>query len=98
MNATQISAMCKEIYRKETYLGREKQDYDKQILALIMYMYNHTEIDYEEVKWLWMQYLINGKLDFPTAIQNARERIAEEEARNIRETEEELIYWLYRGI
>lgn len=96
MNATQISAMCKEIYRKETYLGREKQDYDKQILSLILYMYNHTEIDHEEVKWLWEQYLITGNLDFPTAIQAARERI--QDAEDIRATEDELIVWLHRGI
>ena len=96
MNATEISAMCKEIYQKETYLGRPKQTYDNQILALIMYMYNHTEIDYEEVKWLWTQYLLNGKLDFHLAIQCARERIAE--AKDIRATEEELIAWLHRGI
>ena len=96
MNAKEITGMCNEIYRDYTGVGRKKQDYDKQILALIMYMYNHTEIDHEEVKCLWEQYLITGNLDFPTAIQHARERIQDE--KDIRETEEELIYWLHRGI
>lgn len=96
MNATQITAMCKEIYRDFSGMGRAKQTYDGQILALIMYMYNHTEIDHEEVKWLWVEYLRTGNLDFPTAIQNARQSIAD--ARDIRETEEELIVWLHRGI
>ena len=96
MNATEISAMCKEIYRDYTGMGRKNQDYDKQILALIIYMYNHTEIDWEEVKWLWEEYLRTGNLDFPTAIKVARERIADEE--DIRATEEELIHWLHRGI
>lgn len=96
MNATQITAMCKEIYRNYTGMGRAKQTYDGQILALIMYMYNHTEIDHEEVKYLWVEYLTNGKLDFPNAIHHARERIQDE--KDIRETEEELIAWLHRGI
>lgn len=96
MNATEITAMCKEIYRDFTGVGRKKQTYDNHILALIMYMYNHTEIDYEEVKWLWTEYLSNGKLDFHLAIQCARERI--QDAIDIRETEEELIAWLHRGI
>ena len=96
MNTTRISAMCKEVYRDYTGMGRKKNDYDGQILSLIMYMYNHTEIDWEEVKWLWVEYLRTGKLDFPTAIRNARERIAD--AEDIRATEEELIAWLHRGV
>lgn len=96
MNTPQIIAMCKEIYRDFTGAGRKKNDYDGQILSVIMYMYNHTEIDWEEVKWLWIHYLHTGNLDFPTAIQNARERIAE--AEDIRATEMELIAWLHRGV
>ena len=96
MNTTQIIAMCKEIYRDYTGTGRAKQTYDKEILSLIMYMYNHTELDWEEVKWLWVEYLRTGKLDFHLAIQCARERIVE--AEDIRKTEEELIAWLHRGI
>lgn len=96
MNTPQMGNACQEIYRDFTGMGREKQDYDKQILGLIIYMYNHTEIDWEEVKWLWIEYLKTGNLDFYTAIQNARERIAY--ARDIRETEEELLHWLHRGV
>ena len=96
MNAKQITEMCKEIYRDYAGSGRTKQTYDNQILAIIMYMYNYTEIDWEEVKWLWMEYLRTGNLDFPEAIRHARERIQDEE--DIRATEEELIYWLHKGI
>ena len=96
MNTQQISKMCNEIYRDFTGMGREKQDYDREILSLIIYMYNHTEIDWEEVKWLWIGYLQTGTLDFQTAIRNARERIAD--AEDIRETEIELLAWLHRGI
>ena len=94
MNTPQINNMCKEIYRDFTGTGRKQQDYDKQMLAIIIYMYNHTEIDWEEVRWLWIQYLQTGVLDFHTAIQNARERIAEME--DIAETEIELLAWLHR--
>lgn len=93
MNTLQMQNACKEIYRDFTGMGREKQDYDKYILANIIYMYNHTEIDWPEVKWLWMEYLRKGTLDFSTAIMYARER----EYQEIRETEEELLHWLLGG-
>ena len=70
--------------------------FDEKILAMILYMYNHTEIEYGEVEFLWVEYLNTGKLDFATAICHARERIADEE--DIRETEMELLYWLHSGI
>lgn len=35
-----------------------------------------TEIDHEEIRFLWENYLQKGILDFPTAMQMARKRIA----------------------
>ena len=95
MNTPQITRRCNEIYHDFTAsMGREKEYYDKQVLGVIIYMYNHTEIDHEEVEWLWVNYLKTGTLDFAKAIMYARER----EAQEIRETEEELIHWLHRGV
>ena len=95
MNAPEIVAMCKNIYADYVGMGREKANEDKFVLATIMYMYNNTGIDWEEVKWLWMQYLDKGILDFPTAIYIAEERMKGYE--DIRATEESLLYDYYRG-
>lgn len=96
MNTQEIVKICKNIYADYVGMGREKANEDKYILATIIYMYNHTEIDWEEVKWLWMQYLEKGILDFSTAIFMARERIKEYE--DIKATEESLLYDYYKGI
>lgn len=95
MNAPEIVAMCKNIYAVYVEMGREKVNEDKFVLATIMYMYNNTGIDWEEVKWLWMQYLDKGILDFPTAIYIAEERMKGYE--DIRATEESLLYDYHRG-
>ena len=49
MNAPEIVAMCKNIYTDYVGMGREKANEDKFVLATIMYMYNNTGIDWEEV-------------------------------------------------
>lgn len=95
MNTPKITKMCKNIYADYISKGRTKENEDKYILATIMYMYNNTEIDHEEVKWLWKQYLNEGILDFSTAIYMARERIGTYE--DIKATEESLLYDYYRG-
>lgn len=96
MNTQEMVKMCKNIYTDYTGMGREKANEDKHILATIIYIYNNTEIDYEEVKWLWMQYLEKGILDFPTAIFMAKERINDYE--DIKATEESLLYDMYKGV
>lgn len=96
MNTPEIKKMCTEIYRDYCGMCRPKRKEDVDILALIFRLYNTTEIDFEEVRWLWMHYLEEGNLRVAEAIQNARERIAD--AEDIRETEEELIAWLHKGI
>ena len=75
MNTLQILGICKEIYRDL----RGKKVYtepDQAILNCIIRLYNITEIDWEEVKSLWIEYLIKGSLSIPAAIQIARQRIA----------------------
>lgn len=75
MNTLQILGMCREIYRDL----RGKKVYtepDQAVFNCIMRLYNTTEIDWEEVKSLWIEYLEKGSLNIPVAIQSARQRIA----------------------
>ena len=75
MNTLQILGICKEIYRDL----RGKKVYtepDQAILNCIMRLYNTTEIDWEEVKSLWIEYLTKGSLSIPATIQIARQRTA----------------------
>lgn len=75
MNTLQILGICREIYRdlksKKVYT-----EPDQAILNCIIRLYNTTEIDWEEVKSLWIEYLIKGSLSIPAAIQIARQRTA----------------------
>ena len=75
MNTLQILGICKEIYRdlrgKKVYI-----EPDQTVLNCIMRLYNTTEIDWEEVKSLWIEYLTKGSLLIPAAIQIARQRTA----------------------
>ena len=75
MNTLQILGICKEIYRdlrgKKVYIVP-----DQTVLNCIMRLYNTTEIDWEEVKSLWIEYLTKGSLLIPAAIQIARQRTA----------------------
>ena len=75
MNTLQILGICKEIYRDL----RGKKIYtesDQAVFNCIMRLYNTTEIDWEEVKSLWIEYLEKGSLNIPAAIQSAKQRTA----------------------
>lgn len=98
MNTTQIIKMCKNIYADYRGMKRKSLAEDSLILDTIMRLYNTTEIDWEEVKWLWITYLEKGNLYISEAMEMARERIAYEDMIDRRETEEELIAWLCKGI
>ena len=75
MNTIQILGICKECYRdlkgKNTYT-----ETDKNILDFIIRLYNTTEIDWEEVKNLWIEYLTKGTLSVSVAVNQARQRTA----------------------
>lgn len=47
---------------------------DENILNFIFRLYNTTEIDCEEIKSLWIEWLVEGSLSINTHIQNARRR------------------------
>lgn len=81
MNTPEISKMMHEIYCKFIGMGRENHYYDSEIKNFIISFYNRTEIDFEEVKNLWIEYLDRGTLSLDKAIAYARCRI-EYEKRN----------------
>lgn len=78
MNTTQIIKMCNNIYADYRGMKRKSLAEDSLILDTIMRLYNTTEIDWEEVKWLWITYLENGNLYISEAMEMARIRIANE--------------------
>lgn len=94
MNTTEILGMCKEIYRDYKGMGRKRNEMDDTVLACIMRMYNTTDLDWEEIRWLWIRYLETGNLYFAEALEMARKR----EVQELRETEMVLNAWLAQGI
>lgn len=71
MNMTQIKTMMQDM------TDRPLTANDNSVMECIMQVYCQTaEIDHEEIRFLWENYLQNGILDFPTAMQMARKRIA----------------------
>ena len=81
MNTLGILKMMHEIYRSFTEMGRKTHYYDSEIKNFIISFYNRTEIDMEEVKNLWIEYLDSGTLSLDKAIAYARCQI-EYEKRN----------------
>ena len=77
MNAMQIRKMLNNIKTDFIGMGRHWHDNDDSVMELLMQVYYQTEIiDWEEVKWLFITYLQNGILDFPTAKKMAIKRIS----------------------
>lgn len=75
MNTLDMYRICHEIYRdfkgKNTYAKT-----DENILNFIFRLYNTTEIDCEEIKSLWIEWLTKGTLSINMQIQSARNRVA----------------------
>lgn len=78
MNTMQIIKMCRNIYADFVGMKREPKQEDAPILDTIMRIYNTTEIDWEEVRFLWIGYLEKGNLYISEAIKMAKMRIARE--------------------
>lgn len=76
MNTLQIINRCKDAYADYSAKGMEVNPYDATILNTIIQIYNTiTEIDHEEVMWLWVTYLKTGNLLFSEAVQKGRQRM-----------------------
>ena len=71
MNMTQIKTMMQDMTDKPLTAN------DNSVMECILQVYCQTvEIDHEEVRFLWENYLQKGILDFPSAMKMARKRIA----------------------
>ena len=76
MNTLQIEKMLENIKADYIRMARPWTEFDENVRHLIMRMYLETpELDWEEVKWLFVNYLKTGELNFPAAIKMARKRI-----------------------
>ena len=73
MNTPEMYGICYEIYRD--LRGKNAYDpIDEDILNTIIRLYNTTEIDWLEVRALWIEWLNEGKLSINDQIRNARNR------------------------
>ena len=71
MNAMEIKNMMCEMADKPLTTN------DTVVMDYIMQVYCQTaEIDHEEIRFLWKNYLQNGILDFPTAKKMAMKRLS----------------------
>lgn len=80
MNMVQVQKMLINVYRDYIGMGRRQSEMDKSVLSFLMQEYAQTCMDWEEIQWLWIQYLKKGVLDLPEAIKRARLRIEQEAA------------------
>lgn len=81
LNPLNVSALESEAKEKLANLNITKlkpwNANDNSVMECIIQVYcQTTEIDHEEVRYLWGNYLKKGILDFPTAMKMARKRIA----------------------
>ena len=80
MNMVQVQKMLINVYRDYIGMGRRQSEMDKSVLAFLMQEYSQTCMDWEEIQWLWIQYLKKGVLDLPEAMKRAKLRIEQEAA------------------
>ena len=77
MNTIQIRKMLNNIKADFVGMGRPWHKNDDSVIELLMSIYYQTaEIDWEEIKWLFINYLQKGIIDFPKAKKMAQIRIA----------------------
>lgn len=73
MNTLDMYKICHEIYHDFT--GKTSyEETDETILDLIFRLYNQTEIDCEEIRALWIEWLEKGTLSISDHVKNARNR------------------------
>lgn len=80
MNMVQVQKMLINVYRDYIGMDRRQSEMDKSVLSFLMQEYAQTCMDWEEIQWLWIQYLEKGTLDLPEAMKRARLRIEQEAA------------------
>lgn len=76
MNAVKIKKMLENIKTDYVGMGRNWNPNDDLIIELLMNLYYQTEwLDWEEIKWLFINYLNHGVLDFSQAKRMAHKRL-----------------------
>ena len=83
MTTTQIINAMENIRKDYIGMGRADSDdikkNDALILNTIIRIYNYNDyLDFEEIKWLWTQYMETGNLCFSDAVEMARLRVERE--------------------
>lgn len=75
MNTINLLKIMHEMYRDAIGMKyKPLPQTDAAVQNLLIQLYNTTELDWEEIKSLWWEYLTKGKLDIPEALRNARKR------------------------
>lgn len=75
MNQLQIERMLRNIKADFVGMGRIWHKNDDAVMELLIKLYCQTDwMDWEEVNFLFVDYLRKGILDFPTAKRQARAR------------------------
>ena len=75
MDATRIRKMLKNINADFAGMGRPETDVDKAIVECLLRFYDtKPEIEWQEIRWLYVNYMQNDVLDFPEAKRRARLR------------------------
>lgn len=76
MNTREIEKMLHNIEADYTGMGRKSVEQDNIIIDTIMHLYCVIDwLDWEECKWLFMNYIEKGILDFPEAHKMALKRL-----------------------
>ena len=79
MNTLQIIRALKGIYADYIDKGRKACVADNVMLDEIIRMYNNVpELDFPEVKWLWINWLEKAELNCPEAVRLAWKRLYSE--------------------
>ena len=74
MHTMQIMKMMENISRDYAGIGRAKTSLDNIIKNEIIRLYNNLPIDWEEVKFLWIDWLENGRLSVSDAMEMQKKR------------------------
>ena len=75
MNTIQLTKIMSSMYADAIGMKRKPQPQaDDAIQNFLIRLYNTTELDWEEIKSLWWEYLTKGKMSIPSAMESARKR------------------------
>ena len=76
MNTRQLIKIMHEMHRDVTGMKRKPIEEDPVVQNFLIRLYNITDLDWEEIKNLWWEYLTKGSLSIPEAIKTAKRRLS----------------------